>query len=305
MATGRPRIETWANGGSSTLDGGINDSVTSLDVVDASSFPAYPDFKIKIDSEILTVTAISSETFTVERGADGTVAASHSTAVAVKHVVSAGSLDRAFRDAYGADYDNGYPYNRILAEGVTKTASDFTWFNQGSGTCVDADDGGLLMTAGANEDLRQVRGKYISAPSTPWSCIAYVWLGNGAVRYDGAGDGTTGGVLVLESDSSKLYTFGLRSDSLWLHRMTNATTFSAEVDSFTDHDRDSIWMRLDDDGVDLTAYLSYNGYDWVECFGEGRADYMTSAGPDRIGFFLENGDADASAEVYFKSWIVE
>ena len=304
MATPRPRIETWANGGSSTLSSGINDSVTSLTVTSASSFPTYPDFRIKIGSEILTVTAISGTTFTVVRGEEGTSAAAHSGGATVEHVVTAGSLDRAWQDSQGADYTNGFPYNRILNEGATATASDFFWHNQGSATCVDADDGGLVMTTGASEAIRQIRGKYLAAPSTPWYCVAYVWLGNGMARYNGSGAGTTGGLFISESDTTKLYALGLRTDAIWLHRMTNSTTFSADVDSYIDNESEEMWLRLSDDGVDITGEVSYNGYDWATCFNESNSSYMTSAGPNRIGFFMENGNGDANAEVYFKSWIL-
>ena len=302
MATGRPRIETWKNGGSSTLNGAINDSVTSITVTSASSFPSYPDFRIKIESEILTVTGISGSTFTVVRGEEGTSAAAHADTTDVAHVVTGGSLDRAWQDSMGADYTNGYPFNRILAEGVTKAAADFTWHNQGSATCIDADDGGLLMTTGASEASRQIRGKYLTAPATPWACIAYIHLGAGMAS---GSSGTAGGLFIGESDTSKLYALGLRTDSIWLHRMTNSTTYSADVDSYIDNEAEEIWLKLADDGTDIEGFVSYNGYDWVECFDEGNGSYMTSAGPDRIGFFMENGSADADAQVYFKSWILE
>lgn len=302
MATARPRIEIWANGGSTTLNGAINDSVTSLTVTSASGFPTYPDFRIKIDSEIFTVTAVSGTTFTVVRGEESTAAASHSDGATITHVLTAGSLDRAWMDSQGVDYTNGYPYNRILAEGVTKTASDFTWHNQGSATCMDADDGGLVMTTGASEAARQVRGKYLSAPATPWTCAGYVHLGNGMAR---GSAGTRGGLFIGESDTTKLYALALRTDAIMLHRLTNSTTFSAEVDSYIYNESEEMWFRLGDDGSDITGEVSYNGYDWVTCFNEGNGSFMTSAGPDRIGFFMENGSADADAEVYFKSWILE
>jgi hypothetical protein len=304
MATGRPRIETWANGGSSTLNGAINNSVTSLVVTSASSFPSYPDFRIKIDSELLNVTAVSGTTFTVERGAEGTTPASHTDTTAVTHEVTAGSLDRAWRDTFGADYTNGYPYNRILNEGATATASSFTWFNQGSGTCTDADDGGLKMTTGASEALNQLRGKEITAPSTPWVCSAYVHLGNGMARYNGSGAGTMGGLMMRENSSGEIYYLFVRTDVIAMWRMTNSTTFSADVDTFIDNEAEEIWLQVGDDGTDVYGKVSYNGYDWVECFDEGRTSFM-AGGPDRIGFGMMNGSGAAAAEVYFKSWILE
>jgi hypothetical protein len=306
MATGKPRIEQWENGGSTTINdaGGISNVDTTVTVTSATSFPTEGDFRIKIESEIMIVTGVSGSVFTIERGAEGTTAASHADTTAVTHVVSEDSIDRAYADNYGIDYTNGYPYNRILDEGATATASSFTWFNQGSGTCVDADDGGLLMTTGASEALSQLRGKELTAPGTPWTATAYVHLGNGMARYDGLGAGTSGGLMMRENSSGEIYYLFIRTDAIAMWRMTNSTTFSADVDTFIDNECEEIWLRMGDDGVDVFGEVSYNGYDWEVCFNEGRTSFM-AGGPDRIGFGMMNGSANLNAEVYFKSWILE
>jgi len=64
---------------SSTLDGGINDSVTSITVADASQFSSSGTNFAIIGSEEISYTGISSNTLTgVTRGVAGTTAASHS-----------------------------------------------------------------------------------------------------------------------------------------------------------------------------------------------------------------------------------
>lgn len=71
-------IETFINGQSvTTLNGSINNSVTSIIVTDATQLPALPNYRIRIDNELLLVTAISSNILTVLRGIEGTSAASH------------------------------------------------------------------------------------------------------------------------------------------------------------------------------------------------------------------------------------
>lgn len=305
MATGRPRIERWANGGSSTLDGAINDSVTSLDVADASSFPAYPDFKIKINSEVLTVTAVSTNTFTVERAADDTTAASHSNGDPVTHVFTRDSVERAFQDNYGIDYSGGLPYNRVLAQGVTKTASDFTWTNQGSYTCSDADDGGLIMTV-VYENLRQMRGKYLAAPSTPWQCSAFIQFGVGGLRRFSGGQGLTAGLFIRESDTGKFYSLNFRTDQIALERMNSNTSYNSQVDQYiANAECESWWLRIADDGTDIEGYVSQDGKNWELCWNESNTSFMTSAGPDQVGFFSDAGQSVTGTQVYFKSWILE
>ncbi len=66
------------------LDGGINNSVTTITVDSTTNFPTAG--KIKIDSEVISYTGLTATTFTgCTRGAEGTSAASHSDNAAVTH----------------------------------------------------------------------------------------------------------------------------------------------------------------------------------------------------------------------------
>jgi type II secretory pathway pseudopilin PulG len=61
-----------------TVTGGVTSSGTTLTVAAASAFPAAPEFRVTIGSEVLIVTAgAGTTTWTVERGADGTSPAAH------------------------------------------------------------------------------------------------------------------------------------------------------------------------------------------------------------------------------------
>lgn len=84
--------EQYANNSASTLSAGINNSVTSLAVASASTFPTLPSFRIRIDDEAMLVTAVAGTTYTVTRGIEGTAAASHSSGAIVRHVITAGAL---------------------------------------------------------------------------------------------------------------------------------------------------------------------------------------------------------------------
>jgi hypothetical protein len=300
MATGLPRRERWSNTGSSTLNGALSVGATSLVVTSAASFPTAPDFRLSIENEILLVTAISGTTFTVERGQEGTTDTTHADATAVYHYLTEDSVTRAFQDAFSLP---DYPYNRILdAGGNTLNAASFTWFNQGSATAVDADDGGLKLTL-PNETGRQIRGKWLTAPSAPWVLTSYVMLGPGFKMWN-AVNGTTIGLIAEESSTGKLYYLKLRNDRIILERMTNYTTFSANVNSFIENGHHEFWLRLEDDNTDVKGHVSRNGYDWVECFSEGRTAFL-AGGANRIGFGCESDGGAAGAHFYVKTWIVE
>ncbi|MGH7487131.1 MAG: hypothetical protein ACREMY_16235 [bacterium] len=144
--------ELYANKAASTLDGDIDDSVTTLDVVDASTFPSGGNFRIIIDSEIMIVTAVSSETFTVTRGAESTTAASHSDGQAVTHVLTAASLalvTLSVQQALGTSISQAT--NQSISN-MTSTA--LIW------TTVDRDD-----LSAANLGSHNTR---LTAPTTGW-----------------------------------------------------------------------------------------------------------------------------------------
>ena len=92
-------LEKFANYPRDVLDSSIDDTVTSLDVVDASLFSTTGQFRIRIDNELLLVTAVSGTTFTVTRGVEGSTAASHSGGAAVAQIVTAGALEQLKVDA--------------------------------------------------------------------------------------------------------------------------------------------------------------------------------------------------------------
>ncbi|WP_337187587.1 hypothetical protein [Phenylobacterium sp.] len=90
--------EQFANLAQTTLNGSINNSVTSLTVASASGFPATGNFRIIVDSEIMLVTAVSGANFTVTRGYESSTAASHASGVNVTLIITAG-IARTFNRA--------------------------------------------------------------------------------------------------------------------------------------------------------------------------------------------------------------
>jgi hypothetical protein len=69
--------------GEAALAGAINAATTTITIASASGFPSSPPFKIRIDDEVMNVTAIAATTWTVTRGVDGTTAVSHALGASV------------------------------------------------------------------------------------------------------------------------------------------------------------------------------------------------------------------------------
>ena len=81
---------------STTLNGGINTSVTTITVASATGWPSAGDYLIQIDSEVMRVTAGQGTTsWTVVRAVVGTAAASHSNGATINGQGGYWRLDQA------------------------------------------------------------------------------------------------------------------------------------------------------------------------------------------------------------------
>lgn len=86
-----------------TLNGAINSSQTTMVVTAVAASPTVPQFRVRIDNELILVTAqaSSSSYTTIVRGIEGTTAASHASGARVYYVMTSAGLggDRTFTSA--------------------------------------------------------------------------------------------------------------------------------------------------------------------------------------------------------------
>lgn len=91
-------LEQFANDPGTTLSSGCNASQTTISVTSSSGYPSVGNFRIKIESEIMIVTAVSGTTWTVTRAAEGTTGTSHNSGTIVNHALTAAGLAQGFVD---------------------------------------------------------------------------------------------------------------------------------------------------------------------------------------------------------------
>ena len=272
------RKERFVNDASTTLSAGITDVATSATVVDGSVFPAEGDFRIRINSEIIKVTARSTNTLTLERAQEGTAGAAHSSTDAVVAILTANALEEYAKE--NTWHGNTSPALRIynLSTGAPAPVSAFTWVNQGSATATDRDGRIILRTppgAGAN-----VRGLFQTAPTPPYEIILGCHAIGERVNFGQYG------LAFRESSTGKLMSIVNQFNGVVeIPKHTNATTFSALLGSSINWEMgQSInWFKIEDDNTDLNFYVSPNGQDWIELGTEGRTTHM-AGGPDQVGF---------------------
>lgn len=84
--------EQLSNFGRTTITGAINDTTTSVTVSDGSVFPSEGNFRLNCEDELMLCTARATNVLTVQRGIEGTTAASHSAVTPITQVVTAAAI---------------------------------------------------------------------------------------------------------------------------------------------------------------------------------------------------------------------
>lgn len=313
-------MELFANNPTTSLNGGINNSVTSLIVTSASSFPATGNFRIIIDSEIMLVTAVSGTTFTVTRGAESTTAASHSNSVTITGILTAGAM-AAFRadtqtkgtyaslpaaTAAGREYrctdapivfqDSGsawsafgpiFPCNKL-------NSGDWTWVNQSTAS-VDYTQGFGYISGPSVGSTNSLSIQKKTAPSAPYKAT---WLVSPLWSLTGLG---VCGVIWRNNSSGKLKMLSIRSNAgtftVVMETWASATSFNGSLTSGTMISMSSwpIFLRLYDDNTNCLYQYSVDGLNYSTLYSEVRSTYFT---PDEVGFFVWAFSAQTGMSVY-------
>jgi hypothetical protein len=293
-----PNREVLKNNTASTLNGGINNSTTSITVTNGAVFPSVGNFRIIIDDEIILVTARATHVLTVVRGAEGTAAASHSDSAVVTHILTADALERMGKDNVPL-WGSPPPLNKLVAaDGVTLlTSADFTWTNQGGATLTDH-NGSLTLRVpqGSGANFRIARR---AAPTPPYSLT--VGFQCFCPRDTSANNGSPLlGLAWRQSTSGKFHSFGFNSQATSVMRLvsedwTDEATYAGTSRLLLSH---SIWMqsvqwvKLEDDNTDLKYYVSPDGIEWVQLLSHARDAFLTTnggvTGPDQIGITITN-----------------
>jgi hypothetical protein len=289
-----PKREQFKNNSTSTLNGAINNSVTTITVADGSQFPADGNFRIIVETELMLVTARSTNDLTVVRGIEGSTPASHSDSAVVTHIVTDASFNRLVRDSVvlGGDDSPAPPLNTLVsADSITPlTSADFTQTNFG-GVASVLDQAGTILLRAPGDAGDNHRILTVAAPSAPWTLIAALQV---FAMTEDAGSSQNHGIVLRESSTGKLYSLALNRNStapqrFALDRWTNETTFSGNAWRNTNpiFHSDVLWLKVEDNNTNLLFSLSDDGVNWVQVFSESRTQFMFTA-PNQCGITSNN-----------------
>jgi hypothetical protein len=289
-------MERFANNASDTLAGSITDAATSLTVHSSALFPAIGTtgngwFRVLIDSEIVMVFSVSGETWSIERGHEGTTPAAHADNAVVTQIVTAHTMGAPVMDwLYPRTY--GVYYARL-------NAADYAWVNQGGAFDSDASDClGIEGVSGAGVNLRmRVRsmtftdGLRIIALVTPVVPTAKT--------------GTLAGICLRQSSDGKVILFGIDANNmLVIKKYTDASTFSADYTLgyplATASIADPIALGIIYNGTART-YFVLMGSLFIEVLSTDHEDFLI---PDQVGIVTEANNADYTGHVSLQSLVV-
>ena len=161
--------------------GGINASDVSLTITDASTFPSTGDFLSTIwykvnfldpcddpNKEIIKVTNVVGNVFTIVRGQEDTVGASHSNGQAVEMLITAGIFEN-IEDEINILSPGEQVRNEILTSQIDGATNSFNTQNNYVVNTLEVFVGGLMQSPGASLDYTETGSNSFQLNYTPVS----------------------------------------------------------------------------------------------------------------------------------------
>lgn len=308
--------ENYVNNGANFLNAPAAAGDTTLTLGDATSFPAAGGYRVRVDNELMFVsasTATSGGTLTVTRAIEGTTAASHPEGAYVQVVVTDLALRSLARQSVAGTNVTARRELNFIQGGVTWTLTDdpandrvnvsatagggseapyvappaisqFTFVNQIGSTATTGSNGLYLSTPQNGSD--QVSLLVMPLPAAPYTLIGrstHLLAGTmhaGYCLYDSA----SGKVQTYSWGSSTWYVFDWSSPTSYAGTTARNVPFSAFSPLR--------WIKIRDDGTNRTISLSNDGINWNQVYQIGRTDFLT---PTSVGIYV---DADNQGNNY-------
>ena len=175
----------------------------------------------------------------------------------------------------------------------------WAWVNQGSAAIDQHHSCALLSAPYAAAEI--VHAVIQPAPSTPWEVTARLGL-QGSVNAMHAGWVRTG-LILYDSGSGRLRGFGQGTvqglQYINVIDYTNTTTYYAMAagGGVACTLYPWVYLRIKDDGTDLTFSFSHHGVQFVPIYGPiSRTAFLTN-GPDYVGIYVNNNQSSGALDL--------
>ena len=283
-------------------------SATSCTVNSATNYPTTGNFRIQIDSELMEVTAVSGTTFTIVRGTENTIAATHSSGATVNIV-----LTQAAILGLRSDLDQVGTYASLPTSGMNQgdryQATDcpmhaiyngaaWQWFHGDWQIVPPATLSWTARTAQAAAPFSSSGGMRVCLPTTsatanqtgqdgisyntttgpPVSVTAFIkWGATSSANYQCSAGiyvyGTGGPVVLLVVEPQTTYSeIGIEKQS----PLGTETTDYFRVSAAAINPNAGAWFKIRDDGTNLTYSMSPDGFNWIQLLQDSRTNYVVA-----------------------------
>ena len=318
--------ELVANLASTTMNNGgtLSSGATSVTVTSAAAFSASGNFRILIESELIQVTAVSSNTFTLVRGVDGTTAASHADGNSVIEVVTALGLPQLIADRNLRGTFSAMPSAGVAGRIYRCTDVPFMYYDDGTNwnkyfgtynlaqvpTTGWTGDAMTNFTFTTNNDMLnfiQPTGtgvfgaEYQTAPATPWSVRTAI-LDNPCPQSE------CQSIVGFRSATGQYVAWSMHNDSgimnMAIGEWNTTTSFNSTVyGPIGFYTFGGLWFfKFQDDGTNLNFYNSQDGINFTLLYSQTRTHFLTG-GPTGAALGWYNGN-NAQGSVSFIDWTV-
>ena len=293
--------ERFVNNAQTTLVSKSLSGESTITVINAVDFPTEGNFRIMVDTEIMLVTAVSTNIFTVTRGVDGTAAFDHVAGSQVMAIVTRDSISQMI--AEHTQVLEVPPFRIADSSGNILTSADFT--TQNAGTLTVTDDLSGPITLGQPGQPSNAIAKILrTAPAAPYEIVGAYKLN---VMSASASPGGTYGPVFRRSSADEIL--------LWRHAPCDILSqrwrvnhylgdvFQSGITNlsrFEPSQSGVVWFKLIDDNVNLEMWLSNDGINWTLMYQAGRTVTLGSA-PDQIGITINNVSSK-SGFVHLLAW---
>jgi hypothetical protein len=325
--------EKFTNNAVTTLSAAITTTTaTSCTVTDATAFPTTGNFRIKIDSEILLVTGVAGATFTVTRGVEGTVPATHASGATVIHLLTKGGLEARVANRFVSDlyankpaagvkgrlflptdglfleYDDGAawhqygPCRRFKAPPQT----GWSWVNQGNATATFVGGAMLLEDPDLDAVSPQLR-LYVRPLAAGTTTITVAFTYNGIASMAGPKAGfcarDAGG-----SEDGHFSTWGLRELSASTYPFLEHVHYTSPTATEATPSADgrnlwpnwrAFWARYSWEGNYKRWWYSVDGVNWIKWWEDTLTSYNT---PSQFGVFIDPLNNAQKISLSLLSW---
>jgi hypothetical protein len=314
-------MELFVNDPGTTLNGNITSGASSIVVSNSSGYPTTGNFRIKIGSELMLVTAVSGTTWTVTRGIEGTTPASALSGAAVSHVLTAGGLTAITSNSTLIGTYSSLPTSGLLGARYRCTDIPIELVYDGSAwkafysgwpvtlpsatTFTTTLNGASIVTNGVKilsaPDLNNLYGQDIALPATPYTIIA----GFSSAGYDTY---YPGGIYIRNSTGTNMQ---------WFARFHNASGLQgAHFSNYTGlaggtQDASTTWqqsascfyIKLVDNGSTFSFSAGTTPYTFGSTiYAPSRTSFMSS--PGFVGWFGtgNNSGPPIGAQIMLFDW---